>query len=557
MRPLSEIQRQILWNRLIAVVEEQAQALVRTAFSTSTREAGDLSAGVFDENGLMIAQAVTGTPGHVNSMARSVGHFLKRFPAATMRDGDVFITNDPWLGTGHLNDIVVVTPVFRNGAPVAFFAATVHVVDIGGRGTPIESRQVFEEGLLIPISRIADAGAVVEPTMEIITANVRDPVAVRGDIYSLIAGNETGGRQLLQLMDEYGLDDLKEVAAFIFERSREASLAAIRALPAGRWSHDIVADGVDRPVRLAATLSIGEDGIGIDFAGTDGPSPHAINVPFCYTEAYASFGAKCVVAPTVPNNAASLAAIRVSAPAGSILNVERPAPVVSRHILGQFLPDLVIGCLAQVPGLDLPAESAAPLWPIVLTGGPGRVEVPAEELEDATPFVVASFHSGGTGARPASDGLSATAFPSGVRNVPVEIIEAITPVVFWRKEYIADSGGAGEHRGGLGQIIEIESAESKPFAINASYDRTIYPPRGRAGGGEGRPGRLSLDDGTALSGKGHQAIPAGRRLRVEMPGGGGYGAPTRRDPALITEDIADGLVSGDAAKSVYGFSGEG
>ncbi|MBB5751626.1 hydantoinase B/oxoprolinase family protein [Prosthecomicrobium pneumaticum] len=556
MRGLSEIQRQILWSRLIAVVEEQAQALVRTAFSTSTREAGDLSAGVFDENGLMIAQAVTGTPGHVNSMARSVGHFLARFPAATMRDGDVFVTNDPWLGTGHLNDIVVVTPVFRNGAPVAFFAATVHVVDIGGRGTPIESRQVFEEGLLVPISRLVDAGAIVEPLLELIAANVRDPVALRGDLYSLIAGNETGGRQLLRLMDEYGLDTLAEVAAFIFERSRAASIAAIRALPAGRWTHDVTADGVDQPIRLVATLSIGEDGIDIDFAGTDGPSPYAINVPFCYTEAYASFGAKCVVAPAVPNNAASLATIRVSAPVGSILNVARPAPVVSRHILGQLLPDLVIGCLAQVPGLDLPAESAAPLWPVVLTGGPGRVEAPAATLADATPFVVASFHSGGTGARPRADGLSATAFPSGVRNVPVEVTEAVSPVVFWRKEYITDSGGPGAQRGGLGQVLEIASSEAKPFAINASFDRTAHPPRGRAGGGPGGAGRLVLDDGTPLTGKGHQAIPAGRRLLLEMPGGGGHGDPRRRDRSRIAEDLADGLVSAEAAKTVYGFEGE-
>jgi len=553
----SEIQLQVMWSRLISVVEEQAQTLIRTAFSTATREAGDLSAGVFDVEGRMLAQAVTGTPGHVNSMAKSVSHFLARFPAATMKPGDVFITNDPWMGTGHLNDVVVVTPVFLDGRPVAHFAATVHIVDIGGRNTAIESRQVYEEGLNIPISRIVDGGAIVEPLFELISVNVRDPVAVRGDLYSLIASNEAGGRQLLGLMREYGLADLDEIGGFIFARSHEASLAAIAALPKGTWRHSLVADGVDRPIRLEAALTVTEDAILVDFAGTDGPSPYAVNVPVCYTEAYASFGVKCIVAPTVPNNAASLATIRVTAPADSILNVQRPAPVVSRHILGQLLPDLVIGCLAQVPGLAVPAESASPLWPIVLSGGPGRVDATADELRGATSFIVASFHNGGTGARPRADGLSATAFPSGVRNVPVEITETITPVVFRRKEYLVDSGGAGCQRGGLGQVIEIENGEGKPFAINAAYDRTIYGPRGRDGGAEGRRGLLRLDDGTVLRSKGNQTIPAGRRLILEMPGGGGHGDPAGRDPAKIREDLRDGFISAVAARADYGYEEEG
>jgi N-methylhydantoinase B len=553
----SEIQLQVMWSRLISVVEEQAQTLIRTAFSTATREAGDLSAGVFDVDGRMLAQAVTGTPGHVNSMAKSVSHFLARFPATTMKPGDVFITNDPWMGTGHLNDVVVVTPVFLDGRPVAHFAATVHIVDIGGRNTAIESRQVYEEGLNIPISRIVDGGTLVEPLLELISVNVRDPVAVRGDLYSLIASNEAGGRQLLALMREYGLSDLDEIGGFIFARSHEASLAAIAALPKGTWRHSLIADGVDTPIRLEAALTVTEEAILVDFAGTEGPSPYAINVPLCYTEAYASFGVKCIVAPTVPNNAASLATIRVTAPEDSILNVQRPAPVVSRHILGQLLPDLVIGCLAQIPGLAVPAESAAPLWPVVLSGGIGRVDAPNEALRGATPFIVASFHNGGTGARPEGDGLSATAFPSGVRNMPVEITEAITPIVFRRKEYRVDSGGAGRRRGGLGQVIEIENGEGMPFTINAVYERTLFGPRGRDGASIGEPGRLSLDDGTLLKPKGNQTVPAGRRLILELPGGGGHGDPLARERQRIREDLLDGFVTVEAACRDYGYQDEG
>jgi N-methylhydantoinase B len=552
----SEIQLQVMWSRLISVVEEQAQTLIRTAFSTATREAGDLSAGVFDVDGRMLAQAVTGTPGHVNSMAKSVSHFLARFPASTMKPGDVFITNDPWMGTGHLNDVVVVTPVFLEGRPVAHFAATVHIVDIGGRNTAIESRQVYEEGLNIPISRIVDGGAMVEPLLELISVNVRDPVAVRGDLYSLIASNEAGGRQLLALMREYGLSNLDEIGGFIFARSHEASLAAIAALPKGTYRHSLIADGVDVPIRLEASLTVTDEAILVDFAGTDGPSRYAINVPLCYTEAYASFGVKCIVAPTVPNNAASLATIRVTAPDAVRSGCCLPAPVVSRHILGQLLPDLVIGCLAQIPDLAVPAESAAPLWPVVLSGGIGRVDAPNEELAGATPFIVASFHNGGTGARPEGDGLSATAFPSGVRNMPVEITEAITPIVFRRKEYRVDSGGVGRRRGGLGQVIEIENGEGKPFTINAVYERTLFGPRGRNGAGIGEPGRISLDDGTQLQAKGNQTVPAGRRLILALPGGGGHGDPLARERERIREDLLDGFVTIEAARRDYGYSEE-
>jgi N-methylhydantoinase B len=548
----SEIVFQVLWNRLIAVVEEQAQTLVRTAFGTATREAGDLSAGVYNKAGDMIAQAVTGTPGHVNTMAKSVAHVLRKFPLATMLPGDVFITNDPWLGTGHLNDLVVVTPVFRNGAAVALFACTLHVQDIGGLGIPGAARQVYEEGLNIPIMKLVDQGRMNEWLLDIVRANVREPIQVIGDIYSEIACNEIGSRRLLEMMDEYGLPDIEELSNAILARSREASLEEIGKLRFGTYRNTMTVDGLDAPLDLAAALTIGPDGIDVDFTGTGGLSGKGINVPICYTQAYTTFGVKCIVGPRIPNNAASLATIRVAAPEGCILNAPFPAAVQARSIMGQMLPDVVFGCLRQAIPDGVPAEGTSCLWNVRLMGGHGRVEADPALLRRATLYTITSFHSGGTGARPRQDGLSATAFPSGVRNVPVEITEAMAPVLILRKEYRTDSGGIGRYRGGLGQVMEIESAEAMPFAIATTYDRIDHPPRGANGGGNGAAGRVRTTSGRVLSGKGHHSIAADDRLIVEMPGGAGYGDPAARDPARVARDLRDGLISPEAARAAYG-----
>ena len=292
-------------------------------------------------------------------------------------------------------------------------------------------------------------------------------------------------------------------------------------------------DGHEEPVDLVATMAIGKSGIDVDFTGTSGISSYGINVPMCYTEAYASFGVKCIVAPTVPNNEGSLSTIRVTAPKGTILNAEHPAPVAVRHVTGQMLPDVVFGCLQQALEGAVPAEGTSCLWNLYAFGGPGRVDADPSELADADPFTVLSFHSGGTGARPGLDGLSATAFPSGVRNVPVEINETISPIVIWRKEYRPDSGGSGTFRGGLGQVMEVGLLDDAPFAFSALFDRIVHPPRGREGGGAGASGRLYLASGPDLDGKGTQTIPRGERVVIEMPGGGGLGDPRARDPAAV------------------------
>jgi len=545
---MQEIRNQVMWNRLISVVEEQAQTLVRTAFSTSTREAGDVSAGVFDWQGRMLAQAVTGTPGHVNSMARSVVHFLDVFPTQTMRDGDVYITNDPWKGTGHLHDLTVVSPTFRNGKLVALFACTSHLVDIGGIGLAPDGKQVYHEGLFLPIMPLAREGRMDEWLLTLIRANVREPVQVEGDIYALAACNETGSRRLIAMMDEYDLDVLDDLGAYIFEQSRNAMTAAISELPRGTWHSSMRIDGYEEPIDLCASLTVGDDTIHVDFDGSSGTSDRGINCPMCYTEAYTSFGVKCVVAPRIPNNAGSLDAIKVTAPDNTIVNAPHPCAVVARSTIGHMLPDVVFGCLHQALPDRVPAEGTSSLWNMKLGAGHG---ITGSTGDGSTTFTVTTFHSGGAGARPEQDGLSATPYPSGVRNVPVEITEAITPIVIWRKDYRTDSGGAGKQRGGLGQTMVIANREAAPFGIFASFERVIFPARGRDGGGPGAKGQISLGSGPVLRNKGFQVIPTQDRLIVQMPGGGGYGSPHARDPERVADDVRNGLVTPDAARADY------
>ena len=548
---LAKIQRQIMWNRLIAVVEEQAQIMIRTAFSTTVREAGDLSAGIFDLQGRMMAQAVTGTPGHVNSMAESVGHFLKKFPIETMREGDHYITNDPWLGTGHLHDLTVVTPAFRDGAIVGLFANTAHVIDVGGLGMGPEGRSVFEEGIYIPVLKCFDQGVPNETFFDFMRAGSRLPVELEGDIYSLCACNDAAARRLLQMMDEFAMDSLDPLAGFIFDSSHRATLAEIAKLQCGVFRNEISSDGYDEPVTLRAEMSILYDAIEVDFAGTSGLSSRGINVPPAYTRAYASFGLKVVIAPEIPNNWASLAPFRMKIPEGCILNAPHPYPVSVRHVIGHLLPDLMMGCLHQTIPARVAAEGSSSLWNPPLRGGSGVSGQARSNRPVVSDFEIITFNSGGTGARPTLDGLDATAFPSGVRTMPVEATENVAPVIIWRKELREDSGGAGRTRGGMGQVMVIATKGDLEFAVNASFDRVANAPKGREGGLSGAPGVVRLSGGRKLRTKGLQIIPDGERLILELPGAGGMGDPTARDPAKVARDVRDGLVSLENARTLY------
>jgi N-methylhydantoinase B/oxoprolinase/acetone carboxylase alpha subunit len=548
---VSKVAYQVMWNRMISVVEEQAQALVRTAFSTSVREAGDLSAGVYNDAGQMLAQAVTGTPGHVNAMADAVPHFIRRIGRENIHEGDVYITNDPWEGTGHLHDITVCSPSFHRGRLVGFFACTAHIVDIGGRGFGADANSVYEEGLHIPAMKLVDKGTVDATLIRIIRSNVREPDQLVGDVYALATCNEIGHRRLIDMMVEFNLADLAGISDFILTNSHEATLARIAALPKVSAQGHMRIDGYDRPVDLVVKVSFNGDHVMCDWEGTSDIDKKGINVPLVYTKAYACYALKCAIAPEIPNNAASLAPFRLTAPVNSILNAVHPAPVALRHVIGHMVPDTIYDALDKIlPGV-VPAEGAGCLCNFQVSLRP---RTDAKPPADAVRSEVLTFNSGGSGARPSLDGMSSTAFPSGVMTMPVEATEQVGPVIIWRKELRPDSGGAGQYRGGLGQFMEVGAREGHEFDIQAMLDRVDHPARGRRGGQMGAPTTIGQDDGTKMKGKGKQFVPHGRRVMMAFPGGAGYGSPASRDPAAVRRDLALGYISEAAAKTIYGLT---
>jgi len=480
-------------------------------------------------------------------MAESVKHFLDHFPIEGMAEGDAFITNDPWMGTGHLNDFVITTPCFRNGKAVALFSCTSHLTDIGGLGTGTDATDVHMEGIYIPMLKLADRGDMNETLLAMIRQNTRQPVESEGDVYSLAACNEIGCQRLVEMMDEFDLDDLVMLGDYICDTSEKAVRNNIAKLPNGNYKNTMTIDGIGDPIDLVATLVIHNDKITVNYDGTSPQSLNGINVPLAYTRAYTCFGLSCIVSGDIPNNAGSLAPFEISAPLGSILNAPYPAPVCSRHVIGQMLPDVSFGCLAQAAPELVPAEGASCLWNITMRGVTDRA------ANDSKLFTITAVTNGGTGARPVKDGLSATAYPSGVRGTPVEINETVAPIVFHRKEFRPDSGGPGAYRGGLGQVLEIESAIGADFELLAAYDRIDFPPRGRQGGGNGEAGSLGFSDGEVLRGKGTQRIPAGKIALFHTPGGAGFGNPRDRDLDTLASDIENGVVTPEAAVRDYSY----
>ena len=532
----NNIQNQVMWNRLLSVVEEQGQTLVRTAFSPIVRECGDISAGVFDLEGRMMAQAVTGTPGHVNSMAESVKHFINHFPLNTMFEGDIFITNDPWMGTGHLNDFVLTTPCFKDNKIVGLFSCTSHLTDIGGLGVGPDATDIHMEGLYIPMLKLADKGVMNKTLLKLIGQNTRQPVETEGDVYSLAACNDIGCKRLVEMMKEFKIDDLKKLSDFIYDKSLSAVENEIKKIPNGVYKNSMMIDGFEKDIKLEAKLKVSDKFISVDYTGTSDKSKFGINVPLSYTKAYTCFGLSCLVSAEIPNNAGSLKPFEIDAPIGSILNAPYPAAVCARHIIGQMLPDVVFGCLEKAIPEKVPAEGASCLWNITFRGKTDRGP------NNNSLFAVTAVVNGGTGARPNKDGLSATAYPSGVRGTPVEINEAVAPLLFLKKEYNPESGGKGKFNGGLGQVIEIKSAIDEDMDLLASFDRIKFPARGRSHGENGNAGQVSIKNKRKLNGKGTQVIKAGEILQIFTPGGGGLGDYSNRDKDLIETDVENELM---------------
>ena len=535
---IDPVKLELIWNRLLSVANEQQNVLTRTAFSTIVRESQDLACGVFDGQGRMIAQSVTGTPGHINAMATSMHHFLAAYPPEVLAPGDVLITNDPWMTAGQINDITITTPIFMGKRMVALFANTCHSADIGGRILSAEAREVYEEGLRIPIMKLFDREHPNRILLDIVRANVRQPDEVLGDFYAQAACNDAGGRALLEMMKEFRLENLDSVAEEIICRSEAAVRAHIRELPDGEYRSEIWSDGFEEHIVIRCCVRVSGDQIQLDFAGSSPQSARGINVVLNYTHAYASFAIKAAVYPEVPHNEGSFRPLRVSAEPGSILNALDPAPVASRQAVGHFIPSAIFAALATALPGRLIAPSADPIWLSVWRG-----QEPA--------FTFTLFQVGGMGARPNKDGLSAIGFPSGVAGVPAEVIESLTPLLMRRRALRPDSGGAGARRGGLGQLTEFTKRGGGRWSVSCIVDRTKYPAAGLLHGRPGAAGEVIIGSGIHLNPKQQVDLQPNEIVQLNTPGGGGFGDPCSRDPELVRRDVIEGYITPEEART-YG-----
>ncbi len=538
----------LVGNRLQSLLNEQQAALVNTAFSPVVRESLDLACAVFDSRGGMVGQSTGGTPGHINAMATGMQHIVGTYPPDRLQPGDVLITNDPWMTAGQINDLTVATPVFRAGKVVAWFASCCHSPDIGGRILSAAANEVFEEGLRLPILKLLHAGRP-DPVLEaVLRANVRTPDETMGDIFAQVAGNDVGARSLLRLMDEFRLDDIDGVAADIMARSESALRSALSRLPDGIYRAAMDADGFGaETLRLQVAVTVHGDSVLVDYEGSSPQSSYGVNVVLNYTRAYTSFAVKAALAPEVPHNAGSFRPVEVVAPRGSVLNCVDPAPVASRHLVGHFLPSLLFDALRPAVPDGLPAASADALWMTVWRGAD----------DDERPFTLTVFGAGGTGGRPGSDGLTTTGFPTGVRAAPTEVLETLTPLVQERREIRPDSAGGGRHRGGLGQVVEVRNRARAPWTVNANVDRVLFAAPGAQGGLAGAHGSFTeADTGEELPRKELVRLDPGARVRLEFPGGGGYGDPLERPEQQVLDDVVNGYVGVEAARDLYGVAVE-
>ncbi|WP_198393807.1 hydantoinase B/oxoprolinase family protein [Brevibacterium yomogidense] len=541
----------LVTNRLHSILDEQQTALINTAFSPVVRESYDLACAVFDSRGRMIGQSASGTPGHINAMATGMEHIVARFPHGQLADGDVLITNDPWMTAGQINDITVATPFFREGRLVAWFASCCHSPDIGGKILSAEAREVYEEGLRLPIMKLRTAAGPDTTLEEVIRANVRTPDETMGDIYAQVASNRVGARSLFALMDEHGLDEIDSIASAIMDRSEAALRSRITELVDGRYSASMEVDGFgEDSLLLAVTVTVENDEIVVDYAGSSPQSKHGINVVINYTRAYTSFAIKAALSPDVPHNEGAFRPVRTRAPEGSILNCQEPAPVASRHLVGHFLPSLIFQALRPaVPG-GLPAASADALWMTVWRGV-------VDEDRERSYFTLTSFGAGGSGGRPRKDGLTTTGFPTGVRAAPTEVLEAHTPIVQTARELLPDSAGPGTHRGGVSQVLRVRRRGKGTWSVNANVDRVKFPAPGAAGGAPGRRGSFErASTGEPLPRKSQVFLGDDDEVILRFPGGGGYGNPWERPVDRVLDDVIDGYITLESARDDYGVAVE-
>ncbi|WP_342133025.1 hydantoinase B/oxoprolinase family protein [Hydrogenophaga sp. OTU3427] len=520
----------IYWDRLISIADEMMQALIRTAFSSTVRETHDCSTTLFDAQGRAIAQATSAIPSFTGTAPMTLAHMLARYPASTLKPGDILLTNDPWMGTGHMFDVSVMRPIFMQGRLVGYCMSVSHLPDVGGAGWSPETTEMYQEGLRLPVSRFFEAGVRNEWLVDLIAGNVRVSDQVLGDLMANASCTAVAERMFVEFLQEYGINDLTLVADAILASSEASMKASIAQMPRGTWRNSLTIEGKVGPINLACAVTLDGQRITVDYEGSDPAGPWGMNVPMCYTRAMTGYAIKCLTLPSVPNNDGVMVVIDVRAPVNSILNAQPPAATAVRHSVGHALYPLLMGAMAEPLPDRVHAQS----------GGGNMLNVRGQfkGRKHAQVF----FCSGGYGALSGFDGHATTPAPSNPRGMPVEVWEAQTGLFIESKALLPDSGGAGAARGGLGQKLRMRNDSGAPVSISCFSGRTDFGAEGFAGGAAGKLRRYWINEQPVPSKKAYQ-LQHGDVLMTEEAGGGGFGLPTERPDALLVDDLRAGYVT--------------
>ena len=545
-RGFDPVSLEIYWNRLVAIADQAGATLLRTSFSPIVYDSNDYACVLMTANGDSLAENRGSVGSFVGCLPRTMKHFLKVFPHEGWQPGDAVLTNDPWLGTGHVPDFTVAMPVFHRGRLVAFTGSIAHMSDIGGVIWSADCQSVYEEGFGVPPMKLIDQGQVNEVLLELVRHNVRVPDQVEGDLFAMVAACDVAAQRLGDFLEEYGLEDLDGLGEVIHSHADRAMRQAIRRLPDGVYDYTGTLDGFDDPITVRCTVTIRGEEIEVDYSGTAGQVyDGGINVPFTYTVAWTDFILKCLLDPFTHRNEGSYRSIKVSAPEGCILNCTRPAPVHARATSGHHCVTAVMEALAPVLRDRAIAESGSTSpFTTVWSGVKG----------DGQAFTLVPFLAGGMGARPSMDGLACTSFPANTTSGSIEMMESLAPIVAWKQEARTDSGGPGKFRGGWGQDIVVEVTAPRAVQLSIQADHCRFPPLGLEGGGTGATNNAAMLLGErVIRYKGRNQMEPGEVIQISLAGGGGFGRPGDRDRRSVMDDLRNGIISQEAARTVYGL----
>ncbi|HNT69358.1 MAG TPA: hydantoinase B/oxoprolinase family protein [Syntrophorhabdaceae bacterium] len=549
-RTFDPITLEILWRRLISIVDEADSSVARTAFSSLLRDAHDYTCMFTDRFGRELAQGTFATPGQSGAMALGIKNLVNKFPLDHYKAGDIFITNDPWALAGHLNDVCVMGPIFYKDQLVAFTACVFHHSDIGGR-VASDNHDVFEEGLFIPLVKLYDGGVLNEPVLDMIRWNVRTSDEVIGDIRSQIAANHVCAEKIRQMLKESGLDNLDDLADQIIGLTEKSIREEIGKIPDGTYQAKGIIEQTKgkEDIVIQASVKVEGSDIIVDLSGSSPQVDWGGNVVFNFTYAYVFMAIKSMFAPDIPNNDGCARPIVLSAPEGSVVNCKFPAAVAARMQIGHFLTEIIYRAVSGVlPGSVIAGSG----------GTPAAMNVFYGKRKGGKPWHSVIIRGGGMGAGAANDGNYVYIFPANGANTPVEIFESDTPLIVEKRELISDSGGPGRMKGGLGKreifrIPDDEYAPIPPVNLGIQAGRYSYPAEGLFDGKTGAKGQF-LVNGAQGNPYGLTQLNPGDRVTIDAPGGGGYGNPLERDPELVVNDVIEGYISIESAKKDYGVA---